>query len=139
MSVQYSLRRGVGVLQLAGGALNSLSKSLREGLLRGLDRAASENASAVVITGSQTSTFFSSGYDAMETVRGTYGDSPALSEVAMAVESQKIPVIAAFNASALGPALELGLSCHYRVASPSARFGFVDAALGMTTSKLEMG
>jgi len=56
--------------------------------------------------------------------------SPAYN-VAAAIASIDQPVIAAINGDALGPGLELALSCDIRLASDKARFSFPQVAMGI--------
>lgn len=50
---------------------------------------------------------------------------------ATAIASINQPVIAAINGDALGPGLELALSCDIRLAAPEARFGLPEVAAGL--------
>ena len=50
---------------------------------------------------------------------------------AAAVAAIEKPVIAAINGDALGPGLELALSCDIRLASDKAKFGFLEVAEGL--------
>jgi len=50
---------------------------------------------------------------------------------AAAIASINQPVIAAINGDALGPGLELTLSCDIRLAAPGARFGLPEVAAGL--------
>ena len=50
---------------------------------------------------------------------------------AAAIASINQPVIAAINGDALGPGLELALSCDIRLAAPGARFGLPEVAAGL--------
>ena len=47
------------------------------------------------------------------------------------IANSAVPVIAAISRSALGSGLALALSCRFRVASASARFGFPDIRAGL--------
>jgi enoyl-CoA hydratase len=53
---------------------------------------------------------------------------------AMAIASIQKPVIAAINGDALGPGLELALSCDIRLSSDKAKFGFPEVARGLIPS-----
>ena len=46
-------------------------------------------------------------------------------------EDLSVPMIAALHGSAIGGGLELALACHYRVATPSARFMLPEVTLGI--------
>ncbi len=47
------------------------------------------------------------------------------------VENLRTPVIAAVNGFALGGGLELAMSCHFRIASDSAKMGLPEVSLGV--------
>ncbi len=55
----------------------------------------------------------------------------SLFDVQDAMEGSTKPVIAAIHGTALGGGLEVALSCHYRVAVPSARCGLPEVNLGL--------
>jgi len=62
------------------------------------------------------------------------GKTGALYNAAAAIAAVEKPVIAAINGDALGPGLELALSCDIRLASDKARFGFPEVAGGTIPS-----
>lgn len=47
------------------------------------------------------------------------------------IENLSKPVIAAINGFALGGGLELGMSCHFRIASDNAKMGLPEVSLGV--------
>jgi enoyl-CoA hydratase/carnithine racemase len=58
----------------------------------------------------------------------------AVYKAAAAIAAIEKPVIAAVNGDALGPGLELILSCDIRLASDKAKFGFPEVAKGLIPS-----
>ena len=47
------------------------------------------------------------------------------------IENLSTPVIAAINGFALGGGLELAMSCHFRIASETAKMGLPEVSLGV--------
>ena len=56
---------------------------------------------------------------------------PSLYEVQDMIENSPKPVIAAIHGTALGGGLEVALTCHYRIAVPSAKCGLPEVNLGL--------
>jgi 3-hydroxyacyl-CoA dehydrogenase len=56
---------------------------------------------------------------------------PKLADVIQCLEQTQKPVIAAIHGTALGGGLEVALGCHYRIATPDARFGLPEVKLGL--------
>jgi enoyl-CoA hydratase/carnithine racemase len=108
---------------------NLLGPDLMEPLLAALQRAASQNARAVLLksglrhfcAGADWALFenrnISEAFDAVATLR--------------AFEEYPLPVICAVHGLCLGGGLELALACDYLVAARSARLGSVEATLGL--------
>jgi 3-hydroxyacyl-CoA dehydrogenase len=118
----------VAVLTLDSPPVNALSAAVRDGLARGLDRALEEDSvrALVLICAGRT---FIAGADISEFGKPPQGVS--LLDVLDAIEASTKPVIAAIHGTALGGGLETALSCNYRVAVPSAKFGVPEVKLGL--------
>ena len=56
---------------------------------------------------------------------------PSLFEVQDVMENSPKPIIAAIHGTALGGGLEVALTCHYRIAVPSAKCGLPEVNLGL--------
>ncbi|MEZ4739257.1 MAG: enoyl-CoA hydratase-related protein [Flavobacteriales bacterium] len=116
--------------------LNALNRDTIDELDRALnDAAADVNIRVIVITGSGTKAFVA-GADIKEFAHFSVADGKALSADGHAklfthVERMNKPVIAAVNGFALGGGLELAMSCHFRVASETAKLGLPEVGLGV--------
>ena len=116
--------------------LNALNRDTIDELDRALsDAAADANIRVLVITGSGTKAFVA-GADIKEFAHFSVADGKALSADGHAklfthVERMNKPVIAAVNGFALGGGLELAMSCHFRVASETAKLGLPEVGLGV--------
>lgn len=81
--------------------------------------------------------FFSAGADLHEINALTGADAYQFARMGQAlmtaIENFPAPVYAAIQEHCMGGGLDLALSCHHRLASPSAVFGHRGAALGLMT------
>jgi len=128
--VTYRLESGVAVLEIDHPPVNALSLQVREGLVEGLRRAASEaQVKAIVIAGARGS--FPAGADINEIVSGLSHKSPTIREVQSRMESTDKPIVAALEGHALGGGFELALACHWRVCARSAKVGLPEVKLGL--------
>ena len=128
--VNYRLESDVAVLEIANPPVNALSIHVREGLVEGLRRAASEAAvQAIVICGARGA--FPAGADIKEIASGLSHKSPIIREVQARMEASDKPIVAAIEGTALGGGFELALACHWRVCARSAKVGLPEVRLGL--------
>jgi 3-hydroxyacyl-CoA dehydrogenase len=124
-----SERRGlVSVLIVDNPPVNALSQGVRQGLLDGLTSAVAdlETRAIVLVCAGRT---FVAGADITEF--GKPSQPPGLPAIFDVIEASRKPVVAAIHGTALGGGLELAMTCHYRVALDSARFGQPEVKLGL--------
>lgn len=118
------------------GSRNALSRAtLSELRLACAESAAAAQLKAVVVTGEGKEAFAAGGdLKELSTVR-SLEDAGALWDLASAaldgIRNHPLPVVAALNGLALGGGAELALACDFRVASGSARIGYVQARLNI--------
>jgi 3-hydroxyacyl-CoA dehydrogenase len=124
-----SERQGnVMVITMDNPPVNALGNDLRTGLSEAVKAAAADPAvAAIVITGSGK--MFSGGADITEFTKGF--NQPDLPALCAELDEVEKPLVAAIHGNALGGGLELALSCHYRVATPSAKLGLPEVKLGI--------
>jgi 3-hydroxyacyl-CoA dehydrogenase len=126
--VSYARHDDVGVITVANPPVNALSHAVRVGLVDAIAQAAADTeARAVVLVGAGRT--FPAGADITEFARPL--GPPDLNEINAALEALPKPVVAALHGTALGGGLELAMSCHYRIAVPSARVGLPEVTLGI--------
>ncbi|HZC15340.1 MAG TPA: 3-hydroxyacyl-CoA dehydrogenase NAD-binding domain-containing protein [Caulobacteraceae bacterium] len=124
----FAVDGDVGVITLNSPPVNALSAQVRDGLAGGMAAAAADSAVKAVVIICDGRTFIA-GADITEFGGAQKGAS--LYEVQQAIEGSSKPVIAAIHGTALGGGLEVALTCHYRVAVPSARCGLPEVNLGL--------
>jgi 3-hydroxyacyl-CoA dehydrogenase len=124
----YALVGEVGVITLNSPPVNALSAAVRDGLAGGMAEAVADPAAKAVVVICEGRTFIA-GADITELGGAAKGAS--LVEVQDAIEGAPKPVVAAIHGTALGGGLEVALTCHYRVAVPSARCGLPEVNLGL--------
>ena len=118
----------VAVITLNSPPVNALSANVREGLNNGVSAAIEDGSvkSIVIICEGRT---FIAGADITEFGQAPKG--PSLHDVQDMIENSPKPVIAAIHGTALGGGLEVALTCHYRIAVPSAKCGLPEVNLGL--------
>ena len=123
-----NINDNVAILTLNSPPVNALSANVREGLDKGIKEAiANSNVDAIVLICDGRT--FIAGADISEF--GQEPKGPSLFEVQEELENSPKPIIAAIHGTALGGGLEVALTCHYRIAVPSAKCGLPEVSLGL--------
>lgn len=123
-----NINENVAILTLNSPPVNALSANVREGLDKGIKEAiANSNVDAIVLICDGRT--FIAGADISEFGKKPKG--PSLFEVQEELENSPKPIIAAIHGTALGGGLEVALTCHYRIAVPSAKCGLPEVSLGL--------
>jgi 3-hydroxyacyl-CoA dehydrogenase len=127
-AVNYASHGDVAVLTVNNPPVNALSHSVRVGLMEGLQTALADVAvKAIVVIGGGTT--YIAGADIKEF--GKPIQPPRLLDIQDAMEASTKPIVSAIHGTALGGGLEVALTCHYRVAVPSAKVGLPEVKLGL--------
>jgi 3-hydroxyacyl-CoA dehydrogenase len=118
----------IAILTIDSPPVNALSADVRSGLRDGALAAAADPAvkAIVLICGGRT---FIAGADIAEFGKPSQGAT--VPEIQNALENNPKPIVAAVHGTALGGGFEVALTCHYRVAVPSAKFGLPEIKLGL--------
>jgi len=118
----------ISIITLNSPPVNALSAGVREGLHEGITQARNDAESDAIVLICDGRTFIA-GADISEFGKEPKG--PSLFEVQEFIEDSNKPVIAAIHGTALGGGLEVALTCHYRIAVPSAKCGLPEVNLGL--------
>ena len=110
--------------------VNALGHAVRQGLVAAIEEAEADDSVKAVVIACEGQTFFA-GADVSEFGTPKAFEQPVLPQVVDRIEACTKPVIAAIHGTALGGGLEVALSCHYRVAVPSAKLGTPEVKLGL--------
>ncbi|HTT04408.1 MAG TPA: 3-hydroxyacyl-CoA dehydrogenase NAD-binding domain-containing protein [Steroidobacteraceae bacterium] len=126
--VSFSAHDEIGLIEINHPPVNAIAHPVREGVASALERAiADRNIRALLLVTSGP--IFMAGADINELGRPVM--APSLQELESAIESARLPVVAAIQGLALGGGLELAMACHYRIAAPDARLGLPEITLGL--------
>ena len=118
----------ISIITLNSPPVNPLSAPVREGLHKGITEARNDGETEAIVIICEGRTFIA-GADISEFGKEPKG--PSLFEVQEFIEDSDKPVIAAIHGTALGGGLEVALTCHYRIAVPSAKCGLPEVNLGL--------
>ena len=122
------INENIAILTLNSPPVNALSANVREGLDIGIKAAIANNNVEAIVLICDGRTFIA-GADISEFGKEPKG--PSLFEVQEELKNSPKPIIAAIHGTALGGGLEVALTCHYRIAVPSAKCGLPEVSLGL--------
>jgi 3-hydroxyacyl-CoA dehydrogenase len=129
-AVSYRTAGNVAVLTVDNPPVNALSHAVRVALAEGLARAQADPAvAAVVVCGANAA--FPAGADINEIASGLALKPPMLADLQARIEAAGKPLVAALEGAALGGGFEIALTCHWRVAAPTAKVGLPEVKLGL--------
>jgi len=118
----------IAIIIINNPPVNALSIGVRKGLVDGMN-AASEDASIKAVVIACAGRTYTAGADITEF--GRVSQTPSLDVAFDLIENCAKPVIAAIHGTALGGGFEMAMVCHYRVSTPSAKFGQPEVNLGL--------
>ena len=127
-SVTTQRHNDVLVILVDNPPVNSLSWHVREGLKAGFEEGTADSAVKAMVLRCAGRTFIA-GADITEFGKPPRG--PDFNDVLNMMESAGKPIVAAIHGTALGGGLETAMSCHYRIAVPSAKLGVPEVKLGL--------
>jgi len=116
------------VLVVDNPPVNTITAAARAAMSEALTHAAADTTARALILRCEGNNFFT-GADINE-----FSGPPKEAEYRALwakFEGLRIPVIAAMHGSAMGGGLEIALACHYRVATPAAKFTLPEVTLGI--------
>lgn len=119
----------IAVVTIASPPVNALSAPVRQGVVDAVRQAAADEKIKAIVLICAGRTFIA-GADISEFGK-PLPPGPTLHDVEDEIENAPKPVVAAIHGTALGGGLELALTCHYRVAVPSAKVGLPEVKLGL--------
>lgn len=126
--VTYQVQDSIACISVDHPPVNALSHAVRAGIKQSVERAQRDPSVKAVVLLCKGRTFFA-GADIREFALPP--QAPSLIAVIQCIEECPKPVIAAIHGTALGGGLEIALGCHFRIATPDARFGLPEVKLGI--------
>lgn len=133
--VRVERRDAIGIVTLdRQDKLNALNEEVRQGIMRGVDALAEDDAVKVAVIHGAGDRAFVAGADVAEFAGRDAGEQRKVYQrrrVYDAVADFPKPLIAAVHGYCLGGGSELALACDLRVADRTARFGQAEIRIGL--------
>jgi 3-hydroxyacyl-CoA dehydrogenase len=118
----------IALIRIDNPPVNAAGQAVREGLIRAVEALAGDpkiRAAGLYCAGRT----FVAGADIREF--GKPPLPPSLPETCDALESSRVPIVAAIHGTALGGGCEIALACQARIALPGAKLGLPEVNLGI--------
>jgi 3-hydroxyacyl-CoA dehydrogenase len=126
--VNLEKQDGIALVLVNNPPVNALSVGVRKGIADGFSQAIEDGDVKGIVIACEGRTFIA-GADITEF--GKPPKDPWLDVVLDIIENSPKPTVAAIHGTALGGGLELAMTCHFRVAAPTAQFGQPEIKLGL--------
>lgn len=126
--VSVSVSNHLATVSIDHPPVNTLSASVRQGLLDALKQTEADPQVKAVLLICRGRTFIA-GADLREF--GKQPQEPHLPDLILKIEAASKPWVAAIHGTALGGGLEVALGCCYRIAATSAKLGLPEVTLGL--------
>jgi 3-hydroxyacyl-CoA dehydrogenase len=127
-TVQFHVHGAIAEAVIDNPPVNATSASVRQGLAQAIRRSEEDPAVRALVIRCAGRTFIA-GADIKEFGKPLV--EPGLPAVIAMMDCATKPIIAAVHGTVLGGGFEVALACHYRIASPDAKFGFPEVKLGI--------
>ncbi len=126
--VQLEKQEGIAIISVNNPPVNALGFGVRKGVADGINMSLEDESVKGIVIVCKGRTFMA-GADISEF--GKPVQKPILGEVLRIIDACDKPTVAAIHGTAFGGGLELAMSCHFRVAVPTAKFGQPEVKLGL--------
>lgn len=139
MNYQITIENGVATFTINRPDVhNAINSAVMDGLKQFLDQIEDDQGIAyVVITGAGDRAFCSGGdlaeFHGLRTADEAYSMLSTMTGLLYRIATLPIPVIALVNGTAVGGGCEIATACDYRIVSASAKAGFIQGKLAITT------
>lgn len=132
MPVTSQIVDEIGLIIFSNPPLNPISATAQipQAIAGELDKLRADQSVRAIVLASEGK-LFSAGADINEFNNAPADVSVPIRELAAALDSSNIPIVAAIQGTALGGGLEIALACDYRLIDSDARLGLPEINLGV--------
>ena len=127
-NVDYAVRDNIAIIAIDNPPINAINQGVRQGIKQSVEQASNDDSIDGIVIYAVGRTFIA-GADIKEF--GKPPLEPFLPDVCRTIEQSPKPVVAVLHGTPLGGGLEIALSAHYRIATPTTSMGFPEVTLGI--------